>query len=537
MNEMKPGTELLPGWEVVRLIGGGGFGKVYEAKKDDTGVIDNYHSAIKVITIPQSNDDIDDLRDNGYDDESIAGLYRNQVNVMSAEFDLMAEFKGMTNIVSYEDHRIVRHEDGLGWDVIIRMELLESLPIKLKKEGFTEEEVVRLGIEICTALELCAKKNIIHRDIKPQNIFLNQFGNFKLGDFGIARTMDHKTKATVTGTPDYMAPEVRMSLPYDATVDQYSLGMMMYWLLNERRLPFLPLPPAVPTSKESEKALARRLRGEPLPEPKNGSDGLKKIVLKACAYQSEERYSGPTAMKLALMSLPMPSTEPILLPVRKKDGTVQSTVTSASQTPIVTGSGNGFAFSRTDTSVSATSVFDREGTENDSERTMNIFDMENHSSASVSEPEPAVPDDDDNASETISPFSSAKKAPAEQKAEWVSAQQKDPAVNTVPDVMMMADDFSVTSKQTKEKVGEQIIEKKEETVSRNAEAREGVWVNTGTPANAVDTTAKKKKILGLPLWLFIALCVIQPFGIMIFILLLIIRGIKRCLGHGGKTSH
>lgn len=321
MKDYLPGTEIIPGWEIVRLIGGGGFGKVYEAKKPDSGVGGDYRSAIKVIPIPHSDEDVEAYRENGYDEESITTIFRNQVEDFSAEFALMSQFKGTANIVSYEDHLVIQHDDGIGWDVFIRMELLSALPIKLKEEGMTGDEVISLGIDVCSALELCAKKNIIHRDIKPQNIFLNEFGNYKLGDFGIARMMDHKTRATITGTPDYMAPEVRLGKPYDASADQYSLGMMMYWILNERRLPFLPLPPAIESAREQEEALARRISGDPLPAPKNGSDALKEIVLRACAFNPEDRYPNPTAMKRALLALSGEDSGVRVLEPMKKKGT------------------------------------------------------------------------------------------------------------------------------------------------------------------------------------------------------------------------
>ena len=78
---------------------------------------------------------------------------------------------------------------------------------------------------------------------------------------------------------------------------------MLYWLLNERRLPFLPLPPALFTIEQENDALNRRMNGEPLPPPKNGSDALKRIVLKACAYHPKDRYPSAAAMRADLERL------------------------------------------------------------------------------------------------------------------------------------------------------------------------------------------------------------------------------------------
>ena len=289
--------EIWPGWETVEGIGTGGFSKVYKIRKKDTGDTEEYSAALKIITIPQSPEEYESYAMEGYDEDTITGIFTSQVKRIVEEFRLMAQFKGNSNIVSYEDHMIVPHEDGKGWDILIRMELLTSLPKHCNQTGLSEEETVKLGIDICHALELCQKKNIIHRDIKPQNIFVNEFGDYKLGDFGIAKAMDHTTHATKTGTYSYMAPEIYRGEAYGATIDIYSLGLVLYWLLNERRLPFLPLPPEAPTATQIEESCTRRLSGEALPPPKNGSDELKAIVLKACAYSALDRYTTPTAMR------------------------------------------------------------------------------------------------------------------------------------------------------------------------------------------------------------------------------------------------
>ena len=101
---------------------------------------------------------------------------------------------------------------------------------------------------------------------------------------------------TKAGTSKYMAPEVYNNQPYGTSADIYSLGLVLYWLLNERRLPFMPLPPEKPKVGEEEICKQRRFSGEQLPEPFNGSKELKRIVLKACAYNSVDRYQDATEM-------------------------------------------------------------------------------------------------------------------------------------------------------------------------------------------------------------------------------------------------
>ncbi|MBQ1821541.1 MAG: leucine-rich repeat domain-containing protein [Clostridia bacterium] len=290
----------LPGWKIVRVIGKGSFGTVYEVEKDDA-FGEGIRSALKIISIPESSAEIETYRDDGYDDESITQLFRSRVEDITAEFRLMNKLKGSSHIVGYEDHMIVQHKTDPGYDVLIRMELLTPLPKYMDqsngKASADEQTVTKLGLAVCDALDLCQRVHVIHRDIKPQNIFISEIGDFKLGDFGVAKTSDHTTKATKTGTFGYMAPEVYTGKAYNAQIDIYSLGLVMYWMLNERRGPFVPLPPTVPKPSQNAEALERRMSGEPLPAPKNGSEELVRIVLKACAFDPKDRYASPAEMK------------------------------------------------------------------------------------------------------------------------------------------------------------------------------------------------------------------------------------------------
>ena len=238
-----------PGWETVRLIGRGSFGAVYEIERDMLG--EKEKAALKVITIPQSSSDIDELYGEGYDDESITSTFKAYLKSIVSEYSLMRKMNGSANVVNCDDVRYIQHDDGFGWDIFIKMELLTPLTKSLGK-NVTDEQVARIGSDICKALILCKKHNIIHRDIKPANIFVSENGDYKLGDFGIAKTVEKTSGGTKIGTYEYMAPEVYHDQPYGSTVDIYSLGMVLNWLLNERRTPFLPMPPALPTNSEKE---------------------------------------------------------------------------------------------------------------------------------------------------------------------------------------------------------------------------------------------------------------------------------------------
>ena len=289
-------------WNISGEIGAGSYGKVFLITRKDFGGF--YNAALKAITIPADENELNSLiNSEGMTEENASTYYREVVEEFSKEFSLMSKLKGNTNIVSYEDHQVIRHSDGIGWDILIRMELLTPLTQVLKQRLPDEDEVVRLGIDICTALEICGKKSIIHRDIKPENIFLSDNNDYKLGDFGVARISERTMASTHVGSINYIAPEIEHGEKYDSRVDIYSLGIVMYRLLNGNRLPFLsPFQEAV-SYIDSRTALNRRLRGEALPPPAYGDAALQDIVLKACEYLPEKRISSPTEMKNALMKL------------------------------------------------------------------------------------------------------------------------------------------------------------------------------------------------------------------------------------------
>ena len=154
-----------PGWKTVQLIGSGSFGAVYEIQREDFGEI--YSAALKVISVPQDKSEIQSLREEGMSDAEIRRYLYSSVEELVREFAIMAKMKATGTVVSYEDHKVLEHADRTGWDILIKMELLHPLLSYAYEHPFARRDVIRLGIDICKALELCQKYNIIHRDIKP----------------------------------------------------------------------------------------------------------------------------------------------------------------------------------------------------------------------------------------------------------------------------------------------------------------------------------------------------------------------------------
>lgn len=284
-------------WKIVKYLGGGAYGKVYEIERNVSGVQEK--AAVKIVSRPKDDNEMESYYDEGYDKASIAASYEKEIQNYVQEYTLMKKLQGQTNIVSCDDFTVVPHENGIGGDVFIRMELLTSLQQVLRQKTLSVQEIIKLGKDISNALILCERKNIVHRDIKPANIMVSEFGDYKLGDFGVSKIMDHTTYATAMGTLEYEAPEVRRMERYGKAADIYSLGITLYWLLNDRKMPFIDAKKKL-TPELKINAMERRYRGEKLPAPKNGSEELKKVVLKACEYRPEDRYASAKEMYDAL---------------------------------------------------------------------------------------------------------------------------------------------------------------------------------------------------------------------------------------------
>ena len=331
-----------PDWKIVRYLGGGAYGKVYEIERNVSGVQEKEKAALKIVSRPKDEDEIEEYEVSGYDKESIIESYKSEIQNYVQEYKLMRTLQGQTNIVSCDDFTVIWNQNGIGGKVFIRMELLTPLNQVLKERALSTEEIIKLGKDIASALILCEKKNIIHRDIKPANIMVSQFGNYKLGDFGVSKIMDHATYATKMGTPEYQAPEVVHMGKYGQTADIYSLGITLYWLLNNRRMPFIGANEQLTVERKDE-AMEKRYRGEKLPAPKNGSAKLKKIVLKACEYNPEDRYASAQEMYDDLDTLRSGKTTGGTSSTGKKKGTPGAKTETKSKTSVTedTDYGNG----------------------------------------------------------------------------------------------------------------------------------------------------------------------------------------------------
>lgn len=298
--QLRIGSSIFGNWVVKAVLGKGSFGTVYEIERNEFGRISR--AAAKVIHVEKPDINNSDLMLEGVDAEDMASYYQEIVETMMDECALMEQMKGDSHIVSYEDHQIEQDKNG-DWIIYIRMELLTPLPIYFKNRVLSQQDIVQMGIDLCQGLETCQKNHVIHRDLKPDNIYVTDIGTYKLGDFGISKVLeDTEFAMSKKGTRSYMAPEVYRGEPYDSTTDMYCLGLVLYRYMNENKLPFFPLTSGLKAS-ERDAAISRRMSGEIIPPPVHASKEFSDIICKACSFSSSDRYSTPVEMRIALEAI------------------------------------------------------------------------------------------------------------------------------------------------------------------------------------------------------------------------------------------
>lgn len=172
----------------------------------------------------------------------------------------------------------------------IVMEYVEGETLKdlIRRRGrLNGNDAVRITLGLLAAVQFAHRNDIVHRDIKAQNILLDGAGNVKVTDFGIARAGDSgMTEAgSILGTAQYIAPEQARGLPVDERSDLYSVGVVLYEMLTG----------AVPFTGDSAVTVAMKHVNETAPEPATLVPGmphsLNQIVLKALAKDPDQRYA------------------------------------------------------------------------------------------------------------------------------------------------------------------------------------------------------------------------------------------------------
>ena len=288
-------------WKIGEKVGHGSGGStiVYAIERKNLNFVEN--DVLKVIPLLAENVGFSHMN------EVSRANYEAQKTELRGkaeeEVSLMNKLKTSNYIVTYQDFKFldILDENATSFVLAIRMHTYESLSAIIQTKEISQADIVKIGIDICCALEACAQYGIIHRDIKPENIFFDG-DQYRLGDFGISRIIERGNLAhTNQGTPQFAAPEQFTNMMsaegYDSRVDIYSLGLSLYYLANGQKLPFKD------KFKGSDMYLKMRVTGAEIPPVDGIEPELNRIMLKACEHSADKRYQTPSEMKSDLKAL------------------------------------------------------------------------------------------------------------------------------------------------------------------------------------------------------------------------------------------
>jgi serine/threonine protein kinase len=301
MSTAYPDLETIwPGWKIEALLGKGLGGNVYRAARRVNGIV--MESAVKIMFRPEDRYDSEHPHAGDVQDYDVA-LYKSKADDGITEISCLLTLKDCDHVVDIEDFALVKRDDAIEWDVYIRMELLRSLIDYLgERQRLTEDELIKLGLDLADVLLHCERNNIVQRDFKVENLYITE-GGYKLGDFGIAIKLGETESAFKKGNRNYMAPEVFWERKYGRTTDIYSVGIILYMLANGNKMPFFDSDYFFADDAEKERAFNRRVHGEKIPDTSDASPELNYIILKTLNYAPEDRYPDAEALIEALKSL------------------------------------------------------------------------------------------------------------------------------------------------------------------------------------------------------------------------------------------
>lgn len=282
-TNVESGIMLANRYEILDKIGAGGMSDVFLAKDHSLG----REVAVKI------------LKQEFAEDRTFVAKFR-------AEAQAAAGLEH-PNIVSIYD---VGSEGSLYYIV---MEYVEGITLKTyinKKGRLTYNEALSIAIQVGRGIEAAHKKNIIHRDIKPQNIIISREGKVKVMDFGIARAVTSNTvSADIMGSVHYASPEQARNGYVTFTTDIYSLGIVMYEMVTGR----------VPYDGETTVAIAiQHLQGEMVPPSEYAPDlpiAVERIIQKATMKTQSRRYQTMGDMLIDLKkALANPNDDFVVIP-------------------------------------------------------------------------------------------------------------------------------------------------------------------------------------------------------------------------------
>ena len=279
-------------YELIEKIGEGGMAIVYKARDNKLSRL----VAVKILKVEFANNkDISDK----FKKEATAVANFSDANIVNV-LDVGHEEEG--NI----DYFVMEYVDG---------KTLKDLIVENGKLNYTV--AISIAIQIAKALECAHRNNIIHRDVKPQNILVTENGLVKVTDFGIAKSSTSATitnTTTIMGSAHYLSPEQAKGTFIDLRSDIYSLGIVLYEMVTG----------ILPFDGESPVTIAlKHIQSEPIePKKHNASipDSLNNLIMKSISKESINRYENCIELINDLQKIKENPNTPIGAKVNYDDG-------------------------------------------------------------------------------------------------------------------------------------------------------------------------------------------------------------------------
>ncbi|MBP3305290.1 MAG: protein kinase [Oscillospiraceae bacterium] len=240
---------------------------------------------VKIISIPASQIQLDALLITGAYPSKEAALdyFRELSEAAVQEAELLQRLSRLEGFTAYEGWQVVPMEDGVGFDVYLLGAYRQTLERHFRRSPMTHLAAVNLGLDLCAALSVCRRSGYLYVDMKPENIFITENQEYRIGDLGFISLASLKYASLPEKYRSaYTAPEVTDAYSaLNSTLDIYAAGLILYQAYNNGKLPAAEEPLAPPAYADYEMA---------------------QIILKACAANPEDRWQEPTEMGQALVS-------------------------------------------------------------------------------------------------------------------------------------------------------------------------------------------------------------------------------------------
>ena len=242
---------------------------------------------VKIISIPASAEQLEALLLTGAfaTQESALAYFKDQAQRTIEEIGVLKKLSSLEGFVPFEAYQLVDKQNEPGYELYILSPYKTSLEQQLNRHTMTHLNAVNLGLDLCASLAVCRRAGYLYVNLKPENVFMSEDKEFRIGDLGFVSMDSLKyTSLDERYHSPYSAPECsNVFETLNTTVDTYAAGMILYQTYNDG---FLPSPED----------------GDQLPPPQYADYEMAEIIMKAIDPNPANRWKDPIAMGQAIVT-------------------------------------------------------------------------------------------------------------------------------------------------------------------------------------------------------------------------------------------